>query len=393
MHFRLSRAALSTVAALALSTGMMIVADPVTAHPNQHRNDDDRVVFVSPDAGSTYPAQHRHDRGCDRARFSSIQDAIEAVQEGGAVLVCRGTYPGLVTVDRRLTLVGLPGAVIDATGQAYGIGVTASHVTIAGMTVKNASDTTNGPADGIITAGFGPAGPVPADHVRIVHNVTVGNLGSGIDLNSTSHSVAVGNISHDNGVGVNVADDLGAAATHNLIAFNVTNRNFGGCGIALADHTGLGVTYNRVVHNVANDNGLGTPTAPDASAGSGVILASPVPGGIVRDNTIEANYFARNGHGGVVVHSHAPGTDFSGNVVVGNRIATNNLRTDTSDTETTGIYIGSADPMEITIRDNVIGPDHFGIFTAGNVEVTGGHNRFVHVDVQRGSVDSYASAG
>jgi hypothetical protein len=86
---------------------------------------------------------------------------------------------------------------------------------------------------------------VPADHVRILHSVVKGNLGSGIDLNSTSHSLAVGNIARDNGVGVDVADDLGAPATHNVIA----------------------------------------------------------------------NRFAGNGYGGVVVHAHVPGGDFSGNVV------------------------------------------------------------------------------
>ena len=33
--------------------------------------------------------------------------------------------PGMVNVDRRITLAGRPGATIDATGDAYGIGVSA----------------------------------------------------------------------------------------------------------------------------------------------------------------------------------------------------------------------------------------------------------------------------
>src|SRR5207248_3626326 len=118
-----------------------------------------------------------------------------------------------------------------------------------------------------------------ADHVKIIGNVVTGNLSAGIDLISTSHSVAFDNKANGNGIGINVADDLGLAASHNLIALNVANRNFGGCGIALADHTGAGVTDNVVLKNVANDNGLSTPAAPDASAGSGVILASPAPDG------------------------------------------------------------------------------------------------------------------
>lgn len=348
-----------------------------------------RTVYVSPHAYRAASAGWGKP-SCAHASFPSIQNAVEAVAPGGTVIVCAGTYHGNVTVDKRITLAGRRGATIDATGMPYGVGVTVSYVKITGLTVKNAgplSDTSL--ADGIITGGIGPNGPVAADHITIVGNTVTGNLGSGIDLNSTSYSVAVGNRAIGNGVGVNVADDLGPAATHNLIANNVTNENFGGCGIALADHTGAGVSHNLVLRNVGNDNGLSTPTAPNASAGSGVILASPVPGGVVTDNTVAFNSFDGNGHGGVVVHSHAPGSDFHGNDVVFNRIGTNNLRTDTSDTETTGIYLGSASPLSIKVSGNVIGPDYYGIFTAGDITVTGGHNLYHHVTKRLGHVDTY----
>ena len=69
-------------------------------------------------------------------------------------------------------------------------------------------------------------------------------LGSGIDLNSTQYSLAQGNVANGNGVGINVADDLGRLALYNTIDNNVTNLNFGGCGIALASHTGAGVAGN-----------------------------------------------------------------------------------------------------------------------------------------------------
>jgi parallel beta-helix repeat protein len=341
---------------------------------------------------TAYVAPHGHskwDSSCSHAGFSSIQKAIDSLHRGGTVIVCRGTYHEMVTVDRQVTVRGNRGATIDATGQPYGIGVMVPYVTIRGLTVKNASDTVNGPADGIITGGFGPNGPVAADHVTIVDNTVTGNLGSGIDLNSTSYSVASDNIAERNGVGVNVADDLGPHASHNVISHNRTNENFGGCGIALADHTGAGVIDNLVVGNVANDNGLSTPTAPDASAGSGVILASPVPGGVVTGNTIALNSFSGNGHGGVVVHSHAPGSDFSRNVIAGNRIGLNNLRTDTSDPHSTGIYLGSASPMQINVTGNIIGPDYYGIFTAGAVTVTGGRNIYHNVKRSHGHVATY----
>jgi len=402
--------------AAALGTGALgivlvvplVAAGPASAHASaQHRSDHQasrapRVLYVSPKAVSagsrTTSAQHAKNTGrsCSSARFSDIQAAIDAAPVGGKVVVCRGTYATSVTLDKRLTLQGEPGAVIDATAQPYGVGVGASWSTVRGLTVINSSGTDESlPYDGIVTAAFTATGPVPADHVTIEHNVVRGNHGSGIDLNSTSYSLARDNVAIENGVGVNVADDLGAPATHNLITDNITDRNFGGCGIALADHSGLGVTDNVVSWNVSDDNGLSTPTAPDASAGSGVILASPIPGGVVRNNVISFNEFRGNGHAGVVVHQHVPNipdgptADFSGNRLLNNVIGTNNLRTDTSDTHTTGIYLGSANPLAITVRGNRISRDYYGIFTAGDVTVTGNHNQFRHVTVRVAGVPTY----
>jgi parallel beta-helix repeat protein len=344
------------------------------------------AVYVSPGGSANASGV-----SCSHAKYSSIQDAIEAAPEGGTVVVCAGTYPGMVTVDRRVTLAGEHGATIDATGDAYGIGVSASYVTVTGLTVKGASplNPDNGQlADGIVTIGLGPNGPAAADHVNIIRNVVTGNLGSGIDLNSTSYSVASGNVANGNGVGINVADDLGRPASHNLVTLNVTNGNFGGCGIALADHTGAGVTDNVVSLNLSNDNGLSTPTAPDASAGSGIILASPIPNGVVTGNRITLNRLSGNGHAGVVVHAHAPGANFGGNVISFNSIGTNNLRTDENDPQTTGIYLGSLSPNTFTVTGNLIDDDYYGIFTSGPVTVTGS-NHFVHVTNQSGSAPTY----
>lgn len=329
------------------------------------------------------------DTSCATAGFNSIQTAADWVLPGGTVIVCGGTYHGNVTVLKAMTISGQSGATLDANGFAYGIGVGASGSTIKGMIVKNANGGgAQGPNDGIVTAAFTSHGPITADHVTITGNVVTGNLGSGIDLNSTQYSLARGNVANGNGVGINVADDLGRLALYNTIDANVTNLNFGGCGIALASHTGAGVAGTTVTNNRADNNGQGTPSAPDASAGSGVIMASPIPGGRVSGNLISGNSFDGNGHGGVVVHAHVPGGNFSGNVVSGNRIKENNNRTDSHDLETTGVYIGSASPLTITIKDNNIGPDYYGIFTAGPVTLVG-TNTFANVTVNVGHVAVY----
>lgn len=383
-----SRLRLPAVAA-ALGAAALVLVAPAAAHRghHHHRRGRPHAVYVSPQGAAS-----KSGNSCRHARYDSIQDAIEAAPLKGVVVVCRGTYHELVTVDKRLTLLGERGATIDATGNAYGVGVSASYSRVIGLTVEGASplDAANGKlADGIVTIGLGPNGPVAADHVLIFKNVVTGNLGAGIDLNSTSHSAAIGNKANGNGIGINVADDLGRPASHNTIRFNVADKNFGGCGIALADHSGAGVTDNVIDHNVANDNGLSTPTAPDASAGSGVILAAPIPNGIVTGNTITRNRFEGNGHAGVVIHAHAPGDDFSGTVISKNQIGTNNLRTDENDLQTTGIYLGSLAPQTVTVTGNHIHDDYYGIFTSGPVTLTQTGNQFDNVTQPVGTFPTF----
>lgn len=382
---RFSHVLLAGVVTTGLGSAFIAAAGPASARSGGAN----RTVYVAPTAGN-YMAHTGN--SCSHPDYTSIQDAIEGVAVGGTVVVCKGTYPGMVNVDKPIRLSGRPGATIDATGDVYGIGVSASWSTVTGMKVTDASPlnpANNQLADGIVTIALGPTGPVAADHVSILHNEVSGNLGSGIDINSSSYSTAQFNDAHDNGVGINVADDLGLPADHNTISFNVTDENFGGCGMALADHTGVGVSYNTVAFNTSDDNGLATATAPDASAGSGVILASPVLNGIVKGNTITGNEFNGNGHGGVVMHAHAPGADFSGNSVTYNRIGTNNVRTDENDLQTTGVYLGSFSPQSIRVSGNIIGPDYYGIFTSGPVTVTGGPNVYIKTTQQLGTAPAF----
>src|ERR1700761_7200271 len=330
-------------------------------------------------------------RSCAPAAYSSVQAAVTAAPARATVIVCPGTYHESVTITKPLHLAGRPGATIDASGQPYGVGTAASYVTISGLTVRGAS--VGGLlADGIVTAGLVNGTMTPADHITVTGDTTEDNAGSGIDINSTSHSVAAGDRSTGNSVGINVSDDFSRPAAANVISGNVTNDNPGGCGIALADHTGDGIDHNLVAGNVSNDNGLGTPSAAAASAGSGVILAGATGG--VFDNVVSGNVFDGNGHAGVDVHAHAPGMNLTGHVVTGNRIGVNNLRTSEGDAQTTGVYLGDASPLAITVEGNTISADYYGIFTAGGpVTVRGaGHNHFERVTSPFGSSPPFSGA-
>lgn len=372
------RTAIAGVAGLGLAMSGVGVAGTAGAATGK--------LFVSPTGSTSEPGG-----SCPAAQFNSIQAAVEAAPTGGGVVVCPGTYAESVTIDHRVNLYGLKGAIVDATGQIYGIGIAASFVTVSGLEVENANSTASGaPDDGIITAGFVQGNPVPGNHDTVSNDYVLNNVGSGIDLNSTSYSEAVRDRAIGNGVGINMSNDLGAPASYNQILNNVSNDNPGGCGIALADHTGVGVFKNIVSGNVANGNGLGSPSAPDASAGSGIILADPGPTGGVYQNVVTGNQFDKNGHAGIVIHGHAPGANFDGNVFSRNSIGTNNRRTDTSDLSTTGIYVGDASPVSITIKQNTIHDDVYGVFTAGSVTVVGlSSNQFIRVGTQLQNVPTY----
>lgn len=327
-----------------------------------------------------YVSAHNYSGGpeCETTAVHSIQAGVDAVEPGGTVIVCSGVYKESVTVPKPLTLRGQgpSPSIVDATGQSYGIGVGADHVTVTGLTVRNAGVGLNpstcgaGPTSplcaGIVTFAAAGGPPVPGNYATITHNVATGNVGFGIDVVSTHDSLFAYNKSNGNGIGFNVVDDLGIPVQHNTIKANQANANKNGCGIALASHTGAGVIGNLVQNNTANGNGL-------PAGGAGILLATPAPGGIVRGNSLVGNSASGNGHSGIEVHIHVgqganPPTgnaDASGNSIVGNTIGTNNSGGDYDDPNTTGIYLGSNSPMSIVVKNNHISHDVNGIFKAG----------------------------
>jgi nitrous oxidase accessory protein NosD len=334
---------------------------------------------------------------CHHPDAATIQQGVTQAPAGATVIVCPGTYKESVNITTpRLTLHGLRGAVVDATGQSYGIGIGADRVTVTGMTVHNAAKNLVDPADAQPTCG-NPGNPlcagivtvvagVPGNHLVITDNELTGNIGFGLDVVSTFDSRIKENDASSNGVvGINVVDDVpGIPVRHNQIIGNRASDNASGCGIALASHTGAGVIDNVVLDNRADRNGL-------PAGGAGVLLATPVPNGQVRLNKLVGNSVNGNGHSGIQVHFHAPTATVDGNSIVDNRIGQNNVRGDVTaaDPDTTGILIGSNSPLNIVVRGNSISHDVVGIFVAGptvTLRAQGNTFRDVQIPIKTGGV-------
>jgi hypothetical protein len=117
------------------------------------------------------------------------------------------------------------------------------------------------------------------------------------------------------------------------------------------------------------------------SSGSGILMATGVPGGDVSNNLVDHNWASGNGLAGVVVHGHIPGLYLNGNAITNNIIGTNNLDGDpiglappgvnVPDPSTTGILVASSSPLSIAVANNAISGNHVGIWRTSLVKIQG----------------------
>ncbi|MGW2293055.1 NosD domain-containing protein [Streptomyces violaceorubidus] len=350
------------------------------------------TAYVSP-AGRSGAAN----TGCSTAGYTSVGSAVRAVAEHGTVVVCQGTYKESVRIAKPLTLEARGNAVIDAAGRAQGVLVAADDVTVSGLGVSHAV------GEGILVDGVDRA--TVSGNIVSANNTGVdgsdhygqctttgdepGDCGGGIHLLGSSHSTVQGNTVSDNAAGIVVSDENGPAA-HNTITANQVLNNARSHGITLAGRNAAaapggaaapadgGVFDNTVQSNIVTGNGLEAP-------GGGIALVSALSGGAVYDNDAEGNTLSGNGLAGLVVRAGATGQYLDGNTARGNQIATNNVKGDQGSpavTATAGVVLRAAQPVSITVTGNTIANDHFGLWTAGPVTVSGATgNTFSAVDV------------
>jgi len=398
---------LGAIAAVVLAFAGTAMANPVGHHGHGHGHGHGhhghkhghrhghagRVLYVAP-SGSDAAA-------CSKAApCQTIGHAVDVAGNGTTVIVRAGTYAEQVTIAKRLFLVGQGRPTVDATGKLNGIVLSGSgsagalvrgfvvehanqegilatqtaHVTIAGNVVQN-NDL--GAAAQNPTGECAPQGQIPGD------------CGEGVHLMSVTHAKVVGNLVTQNSGGILLTDELGPTA-HNLIVRNRVLNNPFDCGITIAGHNPravqngvrmpqvAGIYANLISGNVSNDNGL-------RGEGAGILLAGAGPGTGVYDNLVKHNVANGNNLAGVTLHSHAPGDDLNGNVIVGNRLRNDALGgdPDAGVRDTTGILVFSAvTPLrKVIVRGNTISDVHFGIWTQNAPTIPLNANRFFNVAV------------
>jgi hypothetical protein len=419
---RMGRKALMSLPAVVLAAGtgaLMPLATTAADASPMHVPRTLTVATTGSDSGN-----------CQSSPCKTLGYALTQAGPDDTIVIGPGTYPesgNANVVKPMLTGLQITSArtaartIIDATGNANGILIQASKVSITGLTVENAS------LEGILAepppSTWPKGATAPAaniSHVTIAGNVVVHNdraykpslppgsacpssptdiddCGEAIHLLGASWSTVIANtVSHNVG-GILISDgglptatagpiSVGPAA-HNLIAYNHATGNAFDCGITLPGHDpravatsgskagqpqpGLaGVYDNRVIGNDAAGNG-----------GAGLLDATPYPGTGSYDNVFAGNSASGNGNGGFVLHSHAPMQDVSGIAVIGNQFGQNNLAgdPDTGVKATTGVMLLSITvPTSILVTGNTISGNVNGVAFNSNITHTG-HNRFIKV--------------
>lgn len=407
---RFVRLACALAAPLLAGTAIAAQASAASAATAGHGG---RVLFVSPKTG-----WHAKDLSCGNAAFRTIRAAVNAAPAGATVVVCAGNYHEQVVLNKPLTLLGKH-AVINQAGVKpkftitlpgvgkqtifAGVVIVSSRVTISGFKVTNAQ------GEGILAAGLGRTiSGLNISGNTVVHNdlgggvppkskyfqcaaqgAVPGDCGEGVHFaGGVAYSAIRHNLISGNSGGILLSDDFGP--THNnLIQGNTVTGNVSDCGITVPGHNPMalnskgvpqpsvaGVYKNVIQGNVVTGNGV-------KGAGAGVLFANASAGTASYDNLVTGNYIAGNGQAGVTMHAHTIGKgqfeDLNGNVIVANKIGTNNLRGDTLDGPpgpanlvTTGVLVFSGGtPVAVKIALNHISNNKIGVWLSKPVKATG----------------------
>ncbi|EGF27469.1 hypothetical protein RBWH47_03547, partial [Rhodopirellula baltica WH47] len=261
----------------------------------------------------------------------SIARAIEMVAAGGEVYLQDGTYAENIVANKSVSIIGQSeaGTIIDASGGAYGIHVTADDVTIEDLTIDSAQ------TFGVHTAGSGVAN-------LTVTNVAANNagpfesggifFGNGFDLNSVNGAVLTNVTAIGNGA---------VAGTSDVNNSTMTDRDYGH-GISITG--GTNVTINGATLNGNAFAGLGIYSGPTYGTTDGVTLE-----GTISIDGISGGGLA-SGNNGVYIGDapgHAPGplaVDAAASIFFGSQIVVPyvalNTSGDTADLDAFAVGLG-----------------------------------------------------
>jgi parallel beta-helix repeat protein len=379
------------VVVIALAVGLAVGPAPQVAGAASSSGGTTRYVSASATGTSGSPGT-----SCDTAGYRTIASALQRAGNGDTVVVCAGTYPEHVTIAKAVTFRGDGNPVIDATSFNVAVRITGNGATVTGLTITNATGqgifATN--VDDVTIKGnviehndLGVGGT--STYLYCTTKNFVPDCGEGVHLSGVSNSRVEGNTIRNNSGGILVSDELGP--THdNVITSNTVVDNILNCGITIVGHKKgavdgkgklhpkvAGVYDNTFSKNVVTNNGT-------TGTGAGILLANPKAGMAVYRNTVSGNTVNQNGLAGITVNENTPGQYIDGNVITANTVGTNNLLKSATagNGSTTAISVFVADgarDVKVTVSDNTISANAYGIYALKGTVLTQSGNTFTDV--------------
>jgi len=211
--------------------------------------------------------------GSGANNYTSIQDAINAANDGDTIFVYSGIYDGPVVINKEIRLIGDPS--IDGHG-GYGIKIEANNVSVENFTIYNSS-----------------YGIYVHNNSFTLHNVTIHNC--------TIHDATYGIYAYGN---------------YNVVIVDCKiNVSFGGRGIEITGN------YNEIVGNEISSNGayIGIDiyshnnTIENNVINGSFIYGIEVYGSSTYDNVITSNNICVTGNG--IIISYAYSNTFLNNTI------------------------------------------------------------------------------
>jgi len=213
--------------------------------------------------------------------YPTIQDAVSAAEQGDTVSVRKGVYTENIFIGKPLTLQGenRETTIIDGGANGDVVAITASEVSMSGLTVRNGNN-------GIVIKTS-----LPIHHITLKDLIVTGNTGHGIFSRKTGgyHQIENCILSHNGGYG--------------LSAHHFTRSVIRNCEI-FQNHTGLYTGWswylliegNSVHHNTG---GIGLDSCYDSTAtgniifsnGTGISLHYISSRNTIKNNIISGNSF------------------------------------------------------------------------------------------------------
>lgn len=176
--------------------------------------------------------------------FSTIQEAINAANQGDTIYVKTGIYNENVVVNKALLLIGenKEGTIIDGNGNGDVVKVTAGNTLISNFTIRNSGKEWSDSGIALI-----------ASYCNITNNILINNT-IGVDIRAISYFPPI--LPSFNIISYNIITEnkqkgiLICGSYHRIIGNSITNNEY--CGIFIA---GPGTTHSNVIsnNNIANN--------------------------------------------------------------------------------------------------------------------------------------------